>query len=326
MADYTTLKGLDSFHKTQLLESLGPNIIMFFDWGFTNAGAFNNVKLGNLDINGGDKSVLKLASDPNYSTGKVWQLPSRNIVWESGVNNGSAINISGLYYNSSFLPLNTSGNFAYNIDYKNGRVIFDSGLPSNSVVKMEYSHKIIDIKEARESKLMQYMQLDYNTTSTQYINSSGEASILSPNKIQLPHIAIEVSPNIVSKPYELGSFTELREIDILCHVFSKDYSYKEKIGDILINQKDKGFFLLDIDMIARSGDFPLDYRGYKKSSVKTYPTLVDYNSYMYREYQARFKQIYVSSNTYINYNFKDLTGNGVQHLVVRMTVEIIKTF
>jgi hypothetical protein len=327
MSDYTSLKGLSNFHETQLLESLGPNIVMFLDWGLTNVGAFNNVKLGNLDINGGDRSALKLSADPNYSTGRVWQLPTRNIVWESGVNNNSAVNISGIYVNSSFLPLNTSGNYAYNIDYKNGRVIFNSGLSSSTNVKMEYSHKIIDIKEARESKLMQYMQLDgYDTTTTQYSSGSGEASILSPNKIQTPHIAIEITPSINSKPYEIGSFTEIRDIDILCHVFSNDYIYKEKIGDILINQKEKSFFLLDLDHIARSGDFPLDYRGYKKSSVKNYPVLVDYNNNMYREYQARFKNTYVSSNTYINYNFKDLIGNGLHHLVIRMTVEIIKTF
>ena len=190
---------------------------------------------------------------------------------------------------------------------------------------MEYSYKTVDIKEARESRLMQFMQLEnYDLMSTQYVNNSGEASILSPNKIQLPHIAIEVSPNINSRPYEIGSFTEYRDIDILCHVFTRDYTYKNKIGDILINQKDKGFFLLDLDLIARSGDFPLDYRGYKKSSVKTYAQLAETGNY--REYQARFKNTYVSSNTYINYNFKDLIGNGVQHLVVRMTLEIIKTF
>lgn len=325
MSDYTTLKGLTDFNQTQLLESLGQNMVMFFDWGLTNTGAFNNIKLSNSDINGGNKSELKLVDDPNFSTGKVWQLPSRNIVWESGVYNNSAINISGVYLNSSFLPLNTSGNYAYNIDYRNGRVIFNSGLPASSNLKMEYSYKVIDIKEARESRLMQYMQLDnYDLSTTQYINNSGEASILSPNKIQLPHIAIEVTPNVDMRPYELGSFTEFRDIDILCHVFTKEYSYKNKIGDILINQKDKGFFLLDLDLIARSGDFPLNYNGYKKTSVKNYAQLADTSNY--REYQARFKSIYVSSNTYINYNFKDLIGNGVHHLVVRMTLEIIKTF
>lgn len=325
MSDYTTLKGLTDFNQTQLLESLGQNMVMFFDWGFTNAGAFNNIKLNNLDINGGSKAELKPVNDPNYSVGKVWQLPSKNLVWESGVYNNSSINISGVYLNSSFLPLNTSGNYAYNIDYRNGRVIFNSGLPLSSSLKMEYSCRLIDIKEARESKLMQYMQLDnYDLSTTQYINNSGEASILSQNKIQLPHIAIEVSPNIDSRPYEIGSFTEYRDIDILCHIFSKEYTYKNKIGDILINQKDKGFFLLDLDTIAKSGDFPLDYRGYKKSSVKNYSQLADTSNY--REYQARFKNTYVSSNTYINYNFKDLIGNGVHHLVIRMTLEIIKTF
>ena len=117
MADYTTLKGLTDFNQTQLLESLGQNMVMFFDWGLTNAGAFNNIRLTNLDINGGSKAELKPVDDPNYSTGKVWQLPTRNIVWESGVYNNGAINVSGIYLNSSFLPLSTSGNYAYNILY-----------------------------------------------------------------------------------------------------------------------------------------------------------------------------------------------------------------
>ena len=325
MYDYTKLKGINNFNDTQSLDALGPSLNMFFDWGLVNIGAFNNVRLSQTDIKGGDRSILKPVSDPNYQNGVVWQCPSRNLIWESGCFNNSSIPISGVYVNGTFRPNNTSGNNGFNIDYSNGRVIFNSGISTSSTVKMEYSTKIVDIKEARESPIMQIMQVDVmNLDTIQYINNSGDASILSPNKIQLPHVAMEISPSITVKPYEMGSYTEYRTVDVLFHVFTKEYS--KKITDIFLSQSEKSIYLLDLDKIAKDGKAPLDYRGYKRSTGLQYPDLVDYSGGYYREYVARFEKAYVSSNTYINYNFKELVGNGINHTVIRIPVEIIKTF
>jgi hypothetical protein len=77
MSDFTKFKGNKSFNDSRLLESIGHNIAMFFDWGFLNIGAINSTKISNSDIRGSDKSVLKCFNDSNFA--------SNNFISSSGL-------------------------------------------------------------------------------------------------------------------------------------------------------------------------------------------------------------------------------------------------
>lgn len=327
MYDYTKLKGIGNFNESQMEEEVVGNMLLFFDWGFLNVGAYNTVRLGQQDINGGVRSVLKPVRDPNYTDGRVWQLPVRNLVWESGVSVGSPVAISGVYVGGSFLPLSTSGQYAYNIDYENGRAIFNSGLPLTSNVQMEYSNKTIDFRDAKKSPLMQFLQYNsFDINTPEYIAGSGEWSILSPNRIQLPHVAFEINPSVTSKPYELGSFTENRYVDILVHCFDDDDKMTSKIAGIFMDQNEKTIYFLDLQKIAEDNGFALDYRGFKKAIAKTYPELVGEDGSIYRKTKIRISKAYVSTSSFINYSFKSLLTDNLHHIVVRLTLEIVHTF
>lgn len=326
MPDYVELKGLNNFSDSQTTELVAPNLVMLFDWGFLDKGAYSNVRLNQSDINNSNRSQLRKVNDPNFS-GRVWEAPVKNLVWESGVSQGSVIGISGIYVNNTFVPSNSSGTYAHNIDYPNGRVIFNSAPPANTNVKMEYSYKTIDFKIAEESRIMQFLlNPSFNISSQNFMAGSGEFTTLSPNVITLPHVAFEVSPDIRSRPIELGSFNLYRDTTVLIHCFANTDAYAKKLGDIFMNQSEKTFYMLDIDSLARNGDFPIDYRGYKRANAKTYPQLVDMNSGAYRETTMAVTNSFVSTNGFINYSFKDYIGTNLHHTVVRLTLEIVKTF
>lgn len=324
MSDYTELKAISNFKDSQIYEHVGANLVMFYDWAFLSAGAFNNVAINQADINAGERSKLKPVSDPNYTSGKIWQAPVRNLVWESGTTVSEPIAISGLFISSAFHPNNGS---TYNIDYPNGRVIFNSGLPTSSTVKMAYSNKVIDFKEAKDSHLMQFMQIgSFNISTPQYIANSGDWSTLSPNRIQLPHVAFEISPNVFTKPYEIGSYTVWKYIDVLAHIFTEDDTMGKKLADIFMGEVSHTIYFLDIQKIIENGDYPLDYRGYKKSTAKTYPQLVGSDGSQYRKTKIHFKDVVSRSYGLVDYNFKDLVGGNVHHTVVRLSLEIVQTF
>lgn len=271
MADYNELKGLNSIAEIDLNETVLSNLVMFFDWGLVDKGAFNNVTLNKNDIRGNSRATLKVANEHYYPSGQVWETFKSNLAWESGTSISEPIQISGVYVNNTLYAKNHA-TYGHYIDYQNGRVIFNSGIPITSSVKMEYSYKQFSVCESRESPLLKQIQFGWNKLTNFNQISSGNYSVHGEQRVQLPLVGFEFVRESKS-PYEIGSSAFINKHDILCRVVAQDEATVKKIIGIISNQEEKTIFLLDMNLMAKSGLFPITYNGELRSGAVTYPDL-----------------------------------------------------
>ena len=322
MSDYLNLKGFNNVFDTTLNNELQDNIVEFLDWALLQKGNYQNVSLNELSPNNEDYSLLRMSTVTSYPSGTVWEGFRQNWVWQSGVsynpapivgNNSSKPGISGVYVNNQFYPSNTNGQYAHKIDYFNGRIIFNSGLPALSKVQVEYSYKYINIIYADSLpwiREIQYRTLDLPVNFNN--KSNGNFNIPPENRVQLPVIAVEIVPRRNLRGYQLGG-GQYVETDILFHCLAEDEFTRNKLIDIVSLQNEKTIKMFDSNMIGNSGAFPLDYMGVPVSGALRYPDLIE----NYYRGSVRLKNSTVQGMDLINSNF--YAG------IVRMTAETIET-
>lgn len=314
---FTELKGMDNFNDKGMSEIVSENIVQFFDWGLMNKGAFYNVNIPTSGLYSVDKSILQCRNDQRFSTGKVWESANKNWVWQSGLSYDS-IQISGVYVNGTFYPKNTTGAYSHYYDYNNGRVIFNSGIATSSVVKVEYSYKTVEISDIQNHPFFVYLQEQaYRNDKSHFgIRGSGEYNINPEMRMQIPSIAVETPPIDKIKPYSLGTGARYAYTDVRFHIFGDSLNICRRLSDVITDQKDKTIFLFDSNLIAESGAYPLDYKGSIKAGALTYPQLLEENKYRWRK--ATFVETEGSKNI-------TQLSPTVYHTVVKCTVETVIT-
>jgi hypothetical protein len=268
----TDLVGFDNTQDLTLTSILLENFIMFYDWGFVNKGGFSNIPVSASGMYGGDKSKLAPVNDPNFTNGRVWQANRANWVWETGTYLGSPINISGVYVNNTLL---TSG---YNINYKDGRIVFDTAKSVTSNVKISYSSKYMNVVPARGIPWIRNIQQYSNRVDNEQFTfrGSGDWAILGQSRVQLPAIAIDVIPPKGTTPYQLGGGKWIHN-DIIFYVIAAHDWQATNIMDQIVAQDDRNITLFDPNEAIRSGVYPFDGRGYLRDSALPsgmYPSLV----------------------------------------------------
>ena len=320
---YLNLKGFNNIFETTLNNELQDNIIEFLDWGLLEKGNYFNVTKGESSPNGEDYSLLKMSSNPHYPSGKAWESFRKNWVWQSGVSyspapivgtNNNKPGISGVYVNDTFYPVTTTGTYSHKVDYYNGRVIFDNPIPTGSKVQAEYSYKYINVIYANELpwiREVQYRTLDI-TSSFANISTKGEFNLPAESRVQLPAIAVEISPKRTLRGYQLGGGQYI-DTDILFHCLAEDEITRNKLVDIISLQNDKTIYLFDSNTLAASGKFPIDYAGTPISGALRYPDIIN----QYTLGSVFLKNSITQGMELINSNF--YAG------IVRMTAEVINT-
>ncbi len=320
--NYLNLKGFDSVFDTTLNNELQDNIVEFLEWSLLEKGNYMNVSLGELSPEGIDYSKLRISSNSSFPSGKAWEGFRQNWIWQSGVsynpppivgNNHAIPGISGVYVNNVFYPSNTSGTYAHKVDYFNGRVVFNNTIPTNSVVKAEYSYRYINVVYANSLPWLTEVQYSSLNLGEDFDDlNKGKYDIPAEARIQLPAIAIEIVPRRTLKGYQLGG-GQWVDTDILFHCLAEDEYTRNKLVDIISLQNDKTIYMFNSNAIARSGSFPLDYHGFPVSGALRYPDLVE----NYYRGNLRLKNSSVQNMKVINSNF--YAG------IVRMTLETIET-
>lgn len=273
---------LEGFNNTQdlgLTNILLENFVLRYDWGFINKGGYYNINTPASGMYGGDKSRLAPVKDPNYADGKVWQSSRMNWVWETGVSVGTPIQPTGIYVNNTFI---SSG---YNIDYKNGRVIFDNPVAVSSNIKISHSQKYISVLPASNIPFFKNIQRYSNRVdSNQFlIRGSGDWATLGETRIQLPAIAIEVTPTTDTKPYQLGGGKWMHN-NIIYHVITQYGWQLNNILDVIAEQDDTSFNLFNPNQALNSGVYPFDASNYLRPQALNggmYPQLVQ--NFKYRD-------------------------------------------
>ena len=321
MPDYTNLKGFNNIFDATLGNELQDNLVEFLDWGLMEKGNYFNVTKGETGPNGYDYSLLQLSSSPHYSAGQAWDGFRKNWVWQSGVSAspapivGSNVNtpgISGVYVDDVFRPSSGVGTYAHTVDYFNGRVVFDSAIPTGSKVQAEYSYKYANVIYANNVPWLREIQYKTLDVPASFSNTTkGEFKVPSEMRIQLPAIAVEIVPRRSFRGYQLGGGQYIYT-DVLFHCIAEDAYTRNSLLDIVSLQNEKTIRLFNSTKLGASGAFPIDYRGVPVPSALRYPDLVD----TYHGGSARFLDSTVQGMEIINSNF---TAG-----IARLTTEVIK--
>jgi hypothetical protein len=276
MPTFTSLHGVHSVAQPLLSEQLESNLLYFFQWGLLGIGAFENVTIPTSGAYGGDMHRLRKADDPNYDDGQVWEAFRRDWVWETGVDCPfQPIRVSGVYVDGHFHPATGVGPYAHAIDYPNGRVIFGSGLPTDSVVSCEYSYRNYHVTTADAPWWREIQQGSLRVDDTHFLQEgSGAWSILSQSRVQLPAVVIEAVPRTSRYGTAIGGGTTVGQ-EVRFDILAEDRSSRNKLHDIITYQWNKRLVAFDKEAIVAADRFPLDPQGSPTSGALMYPQLLD---------------------------------------------------
>ena len=261
-------------------EILLDNFVNFYDWGFLDAGQFYTISIPQSGVYGGDRHKLRVVDSPNYNAGQAWEGYRQNWVWESGVDGTTEqpIQISGVFVDDTFYA---TGNVTkpFYLDYPNGRVMFDTAIPSTSSVHLEYSHKWVQTFPAKGIPWFQQLQQrSFRSDDGFQVAGSGGWMLLGQTRVQLPAIAVEVVPAVSTKPYALGGGQWVNS-DIVFYIMTENHWECTNILDTIIQQNDRSLTLFNPTEVAISGASPFNYRNelrYLHSYASgLYPNLVE---------------------------------------------------
>ncbi len=276
---HTRLARLSNAQDSTLSNILLDNFIALYDWGFLDRGQFYNIEIPESGIYGGDKHKLRLAEDPNYLDGQVWEGYRQNWVWESGISatTEQPISISGVFVDNTFYA---TGNVTkpFYIDYPNGRVVFDTAITSTSTVQLEYSHKWVQVVPAQGVPwFRQIQQRSFRNEEDFQVSSSGGWVQLGQTRIQLPAVAIEVIPAISMHGYQLGGGQWVNS-DMVFYVISENHWECTNLMDSILYQNDRTVHLFNPTAVAISGVLPYNYRNeLNENAIPSglYPNMID---------------------------------------------------
>ena len=269
------LDNINSVFDATYYNEIQDNLVEWLDWGLLEKGNYFNSTLGELSPNNADYSLLQISNNSNFTPGQAWDGFRPNWIWQSGIpyspspiveaDNTDNPGISGVYVDDTFYPTNTTGTYAHHIDYYNGRVVFDSPIPTGSKVQAEFSYKYINVIYA--NSLPWLREVSYNSL----IN--GPDPVLPPEMtIKLPCIAVEVAGGLM-KPASLGG-GQVYNTDVLFHCVAEDEYTRNQLVDIISYQNDKPITLFNSNSVVENDVLPIDYYGTPASNAMRYPDLI----------------------------------------------------
>jgi hypothetical protein len=208
--------------------------------------------------------------------GRVYEGMGPSWAWETGVvpvTSGLTpiFQVSGVYVNNTFYPTSTtSGTYGHIVDYRRGRVVFNSAIPSTDSVKCEYVFRDVDIF-LTNSKQWKTITSEYEKqfNDLENLSPSGMASILKENRVWLPCVAIDLK-SVTSEGLQLGG-GEIAKLYVDYHIFANRSFDAYKLCNIIGNQEATVLDLYDIN----KAPFPYNYNGTLASGALSYPTLAD---------------------------------------------------
>lgn len=298
MPTYTSLKYVQNAGKELLTEQLRDNLVKFFDYGLVNTGHFVNVELAQSGAFA-DNSRMYISHVPSYTNGQVWQNTKKNWVYETDTDYYPApLQVSGVYIDSAFYPIGTSGTHEFDIDYKNGRVIFTNA-HTGVTVQVPHAYKHIQVERASHPFFRRIELNSYRGDSPDLsIVDSGVYNIPPENRVQLPAVFIQVLPERGFKPRELGGGCFV-DTNVYFHIVTENERDLGHLIDIISCQYEKTIWLYD----KNQAPFALDEFGFVSSGYLSYTHLVSESGYRWRE--CTFTDSYVEDiglNTLPYYN------------------------
>jgi len=269
------LKGITHYHEDNISNLLEVNLKLYYDWQFLCIGAWNEVQVDNSGAYG-DYSKLRPVKDRYFTEGKVWESSRKDWVWETGVNyvdTASTINDPLQIDNLSIDDVPAAN--SYYTNYPLGRIVFDTPVSINSKVQIDRSERFVQVLRANDAPWWTELQYGTYEIDEQFLSyESGEWSIGSHHRIQMPCIIIECLPQGNNRGYELGGDSQIVTRNIAFHILAEDSVTRNNLMDTINLQGDLSFHLFDSNTLATDGDYALDYRG-ERTGSKMYTDFID---------------------------------------------------
>ena len=144
------------------------NLDLWLNDLFLKDGFFIDVSTGETDVYGRDISELISIDSPSYADGRVWQSAFKEWVHESGIIPtaatqtaplvASGVTVDGVFYPKDPGAPSFNPAFSHALDYRNGRVIFDTPITLSSAVQGEFSYKetTVDLADSFENEQKEF--------------------------------------------------------------------------------------------------------------------------------------------------------------------------
>jgi hypothetical protein len=276
--DYTQLKGVTHISKELESQNILHGTIDFFNWGFLNIGAYQNITINPMvsGVYGGQKYRLRPVKDNRFNDGQVWEGFRSNWVWETGVSFSPApIRVSGVYVGGSFYN-SADSIYGHYVDYKRGRVVFSGTIPTTSVVTAEFSPRTITFMDSESPEIKTILSEIDRVEKGEYLHfGSGSWNTTSDMRAELPVVSVNVNYSNSYRPYQIGGGQYCKS-EINFFVVSDNKFYRDQICDTIGRQNEKVFWLPNRSTMKAASGYPLDL-DYKGSLVNTpveYPSIV----------------------------------------------------
>lgn len=273
------LRGNKSFYDYEVSDALANNLQRWLEYGLLEMGAYTIVSF-NTATSG--LTNLQRTQDERYGgIGRVYEGMGPGWVWENDVNPITAIDrpliASGVHVDNTFYPTATTvGPYAHKMDFRTGRVIFNTSLPASAQVKCEYTFRDVAIYnvDGPEWKIIVQGVNTYQENFEELGSHapSGMAQILKHNRVWLPAVVVDVGDRTMA-PLQLGG-GEIASFTVDYHVFSDKSFTNQRLADLLNNQYDQVLDLFDLNNLQ----FPYKHDGTLASGAVTYPLLGNRNS------------------------------------------------
>lgn len=258
------------------------NLDLWLNNLFLKDGFFIDVSAGETDVYSRDISQMISSPDPSYSDGRVWQSAFKEWVHESGIIPteaavtaplvASGVTVDGIFYPKDSSAPGFSPAFSHAIDYRNGRVIFDTPISLASAVQGEFSYKEITVALsatfANEKKEF-YFETTYKDNPFQ----TGVLTFPEENSRTLPMVMIDAN-QMGYDGYELGNASNVLNLEGSFIVWARDDYMRDQIEDLIGSQEH--VVALGIDF--NTAPYPLDYRNDKNPLFSSYDNLANLGS------------------------------------------------
>lgn len=224
--------------------NLKLNLQLLLNNMFLRDGHFTNVNKGDI-VKGTNVSQLILDSaESGYAGLQFWQSPYQEWVWESGITMNDAPMISGLdvpnrasgvYINGTFYaqgPSAVSG-ITFYIDYLNGRVAFDSDLPSDTVIEADYAYRHFRTTLVTRDTLPEITYYtDHSLKDNPWTNGNISYPTGSDRIGPIPAVFIELGDDD-SEPYELGNRSQIINFPVYLHIYTTNDFERDAAIDLI---------------------------------------------------------------------------------------------
>ena len=290
--------------RLQLGQMVRDSLILNLENTFLEEGGYVNVATGDYGPGAKQLGLLERANnDPIYGGSRVWQSPFLNFVHESGTTPPagfiSPVHISGIWVTGQFKG-RTDSTYPHNIDFANGRVIFNSNQSTNLEVRMNYSYKEAPVFYAfQDNKLIDQTSSNINNVGISGINfPSGSIAYL-------PAVFLQYNSQ-ESNPMQLGGGKFIR-YQYALHILTDNFDSCDNLSSVIMKQLDKSLPIIDF----RSSPIMFNEYGDKASTYASYATLKSNN----KLFDARYLEMSSRATVF---------NDGIYRTSVFATIEVTR--